>query len=730
VPSHVRQAEIETLVIFSLRATKSFSVLPPRGSPARPLSDMQLEDSIESLRAALLEVSNNNSDESSRVLPPIFTDVLVLSRPSFNYILSLAAFYERSQRVRGWRELLHINDDVNDDTVLDQQQSTTASSSSSSSSLELTRKEQLTLLSRLLAVVSIVGGQRYDIFVSPAKVLCGQDVILTHDFIRAMVKSTTAPEDVMTEAVRNVLEEGDANLYRRGVRTRKAFTLMQAVCRGWLVRRRKNDVSETKCSLSDDSHGEDDGCNAGNNRSDASISSSATSCQQTLNVDERALLETCNSILSYKAKVEDDLRVIENRIKREKSKLIRMLNLGVVHESRMLAIPAGDVPRPRSALITNTRPTNGPNSTIDEAFEAKITNFAERQRIIKQKERRLDERELKLKQKVIELKEEEVELKHKEARIAKVGSRLKKQQNQLKEQQLQFEMLKVQPGTAAIPLETSRPCPLCTEKNIQLRELMTKVRQRTRLLKQREAAVIGYYRKLRKREFELIRREGMYHQSTSNIPNDSKQQPPPEEQPLRQIEKTNAVERSQSLKRHSIVPRLKQHITAKGNSRSPTKSSSLVTSGLNTNYAQQSITGADLVEGIQTIVEETPVDEREDDLDGEMEGGGTNFHTTLRKSSGKEYQVLNSTSQQEDTTTLPPDARKVPGSETHINKRHIFTFEKRVIQTLPSLVPRNDNVVDKDRAPSIERKSQHESDWISSFDLQVKSAFTRLEMLV
>ena len=693
---------------------------------------MQLEDSIESLRAALLEVSNNNSDESRRVLPPIFTDVLVLSRPSFNYILSLAAFYERSQRsVRGWRELLHINDDVNDDTVLDQQQSTTASSSSSSSSsLELTRKEQLTLLSRLLAVVSIVGGQRYDIFVSPAKVLCGQDVILTHDFIRAMVKSTTAPEDVMTEAVRNVLEDGDANLYRRGVRTRKAFTLMQAVCRGWLVRRRKNDVSETLCSLSDDSHGEDDGCNAGNNRSDASISSSATSCQQTLNVDERALLETCNSILSYKAKVEDDLRVIENRIKREKSKLIRMLNLGVVHESRMLAIPAGDVPRPRSALITNTRPTNGPNSTIDEAFETKITNFAERQRIIKQKERRLDERELKLKQKVIELKEEEVELKHKEARIAKVGSRLKKQQNQLKEQQLQFEMLKVQPGTAAIPSETSRPCPLCTEKNIQLRELMTKVRQRTRLLKQREAAVIGYYRKLRKREFELIRREGMYHQSTSNIPNDSKQQPPPEEQPLRQIEKTNAVERSQSLKRHSIVPRLKQHITAKWNSRSPTKSSSLVTSGLNTIYAQQSITGADLVEGIQTIVEETPVDEREDDLDGEMEGGGTDFHTTLRKSSGKEYQVLNSTSQQEDTTTLPPDARKVPGSETHINKRHIFTFEKRVIQTLPSLVPRNDNVVDKDRAPSIERKSQHESDWISSFDLQVKSAFNRLEMLV
>jgi hypothetical protein len=478
-----------------------------------------------------------------------------------------------------------------------------------------------------------------------------------------------------------------------------------------------------------DSHGEDDGCKSTKNGSEAAMASSATSCQPTLNFDEQAVLETCNSILSYKAKVEDELRVVEKRINRENAKLIRMLNLGVVHESRMLAIPAGDVPRPRSALITNTRPTNGPNSTIDEAFEAKITNFAERQRIIKQKERRLDERERKLKQKVIELKEEEVELKHKEARIAKVGSRLKKQQNQLKEQQLQFEMLKVQPGTAAIPSETSRPCPLCTEKNIQLRELMTNVRQRTRLLKQRETAVIGYYRKLRKREFELIRREGMYHQSTSNIPNDSKQQPPPEEQPLRQIEKTNAVERSQSLKRHSIVPRLKQHITAKGNSRSPTKRSSLVTSGLNTSYAQQSITGADLVEGIQTIVEETPVDEREDDLDGEK-GSGTDFHTTLRKSSGKEYQVLNSTSQQEDTTTLPPDARKVPGSETHINKRHIFTFEKRVIQTLPSLVPRNDNVVDKDRATSIERKSQHESDWISSFDLQVKSAFNRLEMLV
>jgi hypothetical protein len=40
----------------------------------------------------------------------------------------------------------------------------------------------------------------------------------------------------MAEAVKYVVEEGDANLYRRGVRTRKAFTRMQATCRGWLVR--------------------------------------------------------------------------------------------------------------------------------------------------------------------------------------------------------------------------------------------------------------------------------------------------------------------------------------------------------------------------------------------------------------------------------------------------------------------------------------------------------------
>lgn len=688
---------------------------------------MKLDESIESL-TALLKVSNNDNNESSSylVLPSIFTDVLVLSRPSFNYILSLAAFYTQSKRsFQGWRELLHINHDVNDDTILDQQQSTTALSSA------LTRKEQLTLLSRLLAVVSIVGGQRYDIFISPAKVLCGQDIILTHDFIRAMVNSTTAPEDVMTKAVRYALEEGDANLYRRGVRTRKAFTLMQALCRGWLVRRRKYDVSETKFSLSDICHGLDDGCNAAKNRSDA-----ATSYKPTLHVDERALLETCNSIISYKAKVEDELRIVENRINRENAKLIRLLNLGVVHESRILANSAGDMPRPRSALITNTRPT-GPNSTIDEAFAAKIINFAEGQRIIKQKERRLDERERKLKQKVIELKEEGVELKHKEARIAKLGSRLKKQQNQLKEQQLEFEMSKVQPPPATIPLETSRPCPLCTEKNIQLRELMTKVRQRTRLLKQREAAVIEYYRKLRKSEFELIHREqiaanttvGMY-QSTSNVPNDSK--PPPEEQPLRQIDKTNAVERSHS-KRDSILPRLKQDITSKRNNRSPTNRSH-VTPGLQTNYAQESITGADLVEGIPTIIEETIVDEREDDLDGEIEGGGTVFHTTTRKttrkSSRRDYQVLNSTSQQEDTSTPPLDAMKVPGSETHINKRHIFTFEKRATQTLASS-PRNDSVGDKDRALSIERKSkQHHDDWISSFDVQVKSAFHRLESLV
>ena len=248
---------------------------------------MQIDESIESLKAALLELSLSNENYS---IPPLFTDRLVLARPSYTYILALAKFFTQKKQSLRWKELLFPNDDVND----------TIDHSASS----LTRKEQLTILSRLLAVVSHVGGQRFDIFVSPSKILCGQDVILTHEFLRAMARSVAAPDESMAEAVRYVLEAGDAHVYRRGVRTRKAFTCLQAICRGWLVRRKVNgSENEDECSSSD-SDGKD-GCSS---IIRAKQATTASMCKPpSSDFDEQALLESFNDILLHKAKVEGEL---------------------------------------------------------------------------------------------------------------------------------------------------------------------------------------------------------------------------------------------------------------------------------------------------------------------------------------------------------------------------------------------------------------------------------------
>ena len=715
---------------------------------------MQIDESIATLRAALLEVTN----DANIHIPPLFTDGQVLARPSFNYILALAKFFTQQNQSLGWKELL-FPDDLNG---IEYQ------------SPSMTRKEQLTVLSRLLTVVSQITGRRFDVLVSPSRVLCGHDILPTHDFLRALARSTKAPEDAMAEAVHYVLEEGDANLYRRGVRTRKAFTRMQAICRGWLVRRKyhvriseketvdgSGKTDEDECYSTDKGRQcREDACSpnistdgTGMHRSEAAI---ASTCKPKSNLDEKVLLDSYDAMLSRKLKVEDALRIAEERLNRENGKLIRMLNLGVLHKTKIHADPSGGMLRPPlSAPSTGMRTwhnplANGSNSNIDEAFLEKITNFSARQRGIKQKERRLGERERRLKQKFIKLNEKEAESKLQEERISKLGSSIHKQQKQLKEQKLQFERSKSLEAT--VPAETSRPCLLCTEKNIQLRELRTKVCQRSRVLKQREAAVIERSRELRRREIELVKREQMIadreQQSTTAENPSLHPEPTPEMHYQPQNENMEAVKQTLPDVSASIPPPLKEKIT-KRSRRGPGKGSP---TPIQVNNDQNSMrVGFD--DCIPTILEGTPAEECEDDLDDhfftkEMDDAGRDHITRkdihkvrqslgIAKSRRKEAQssrdeILNNTNQQDDNTR---EKTEVSTSELEQKKRHVFSFEKNVGQNshLP-LEPKSEIPigVDKARNPSVQRdqKPRQHDDWISSFDVQMKCAVNRLRELV
>jgi len=127
----------------------------------------------------------------------------------------------------------------------------------------MTRKEKISFLVKILSVVSILTGERHDIYVSPAKVLNGQEVAATHKFLQALAsRACRASPNHSKEAADKFLAIGEKSIYRKGVRTRNTMVTIQAMFRGRLVRRGRDgggaapatvvalDVSDDELSLS------------------------------------------------------------------------------------------------------------------------------------------------------------------------------------------------------------------------------------------------------------------------------------------------------------------------------------------------------------------------------------------------------------------------------------------------------------------------------------------------
>ena len=103
-----------------------------------------------------------------------------------------------------------------------------------------TRKDKISFLVKILAVVSILIGERHDVYVSPAKILCGEDVVATHRFLLALAgRACKVSPEQSKEAAAQVLAIGETALYKRAVRARKAMVKLQGICRGRLIRQRQ-----------------------------------------------------------------------------------------------------------------------------------------------------------------------------------------------------------------------------------------------------------------------------------------------------------------------------------------------------------------------------------------------------------------------------------------------------------------------------------------------------------
>jgi len=101
-----------------------------------------------------------------------------------------------------------------------------------------TKPDKLKFLIKILEAVSQITDTRVDIFVIPAKVIAGQDVLQTLLFIREVCKCTRRDDAIAEKVVDNVLETGEIALYQRSVGVRKTVLRMQAIMRGKNERKR------------------------------------------------------------------------------------------------------------------------------------------------------------------------------------------------------------------------------------------------------------------------------------------------------------------------------------------------------------------------------------------------------------------------------------------------------------------------------------------------------------
>jgi hypothetical protein len=100
------------------------------------------------------------------------------------------------------------------------------------------RQSKIRFLVKILTTVSFITDERVDIYVSPAKVLCGQEVHATHRFLQCLAKASKVPPHVSNGEARKVLAIGASVLYKQLVKTRLVVVKLQAIMRGKLYRNR------------------------------------------------------------------------------------------------------------------------------------------------------------------------------------------------------------------------------------------------------------------------------------------------------------------------------------------------------------------------------------------------------------------------------------------------------------------------------------------------------------
>lgn len=356
---------------------------------------------------------------------------------------------------------------------------------------------------------------------------------------------------------------------------------------------------------------------------------------------------------------------------------------------------------------------------------------------------------------------------------------------------MQFEQSKLTAPPSPPASSTSRPCSLCTEKEMQLRQVKDKVKHRMRLLTQREAEVIGRAQDLRRREIALLRlRDEIANASQCSV--STSEQVPNRAKPLRPVmldenrkqatpettsrKETNTTKRT----RQQDVKRRRRHNDDQQDTNIIEKHKQQPQHGTNASVkhaipisANAEVNSIRLSFGddVPTILEEPHQPDNDDssvetfdevdDIIIMPEANVVSTTSALSKSAatttpdesakenfpkkpGREAVMpikvpsLNENmSRRSNGTTIDipfdKNKRKVPASKppSPAKQRHIFTFEKkiRLENGQRSNMGSRENASGQSSRDS-KRDRRNEDGWISSFDVQMKCAMSKLKELV
>jgi hypothetical protein len=400
-------------------------------------------------------------------VPSIFTDQHVLERPPFALFYEIANFISKEKPSFHWDSLFFNND---------------CSS----------RQNKMSFIVKVIAIVSRVTGIRFDIYIaSPPMLLYGHDISSAHALLQALATASMVSAEVMSKAVAFVADAG-ANLFNIGVKTRKSFISVQAIFRGWLVRRDKQLINASDEHVEGSRH----------ERDSAQYEDVISNAERNMSLAE----EEYEALMSRKSNVEKEILEAEARLKKEKHKLIRILQLK--EKSRSSTIDS------HTRQYSYSRPKTAPSSFAGTNIHPPVSSisvdeeFAETVIDIKGIQSRLKNKEKMLKARILSSKNKEAELKLQEERITQLSEKIRNQKHQLQQQKLQFERERVKALPPTLP-ETAASCDPTeqTERKLDTKAIKAKLRQRVRLLDNREANIIRMAKELRKREMQLAQRE-------------------------------------------------------------------------------------------------------------------------------------------------------------------------------------------------------------------------------